>query len=58
MKKSNTIGILYFIVHLIVEICSFYVLTSYIQSEFVWILMLIYDSLAFVPQGFFGAVCK
>ena len=54
MKKSNTIGILYFIVHLMVEICSFYVLTSYIQSEFVWILMLIYDFLAFVPQGFFG----
>ncbi|MED9970358.1 MAG: hypothetical protein UFA98_10165 [Ruminococcus sp.] len=54
MKKGNLLGLIYFIVHFFVEVCSFYVVTSYTQSEYVWVLMLIYDFLAFVPQGFFG----
>lgn len=45
---------LYFAVHFSVEITSFYVLTSYTDSVYVWWLMLIYDFVAFVPQGFFG----
>ena len=54
MKKANTLGGLYFLVHFLVEITSFYVVTSYTQSPYVWILMFIYDFAAFVPQGVFG----
>ena len=54
MKRANAVGFLYFSVHFLVEITSFYVLTSYIDSPFVWLLMFIYDFMAFVPQGAFG----
>ncbi|MBR1532830.1 MAG: hypothetical protein IJ639_00560 [Ruminococcus sp.] len=54
MKKSNQLGMLYFVVHFLVEITSFYVLTCYIKSPLVWGVSLLYDFLAFVPQGFFG----
>lgn len=54
MKKYNQIGLLYFIIHFLVEITSFYVLTSYFSTPIVWGICLLYDSLAFVPQGFFG----
>ncbi|MBQ3264924.1 MAG: hypothetical protein IJH07_04015 [Ruminococcus sp.] len=54
MKKSNLTGLLYFIIHFLVEITSFYVLTCYIKSPYVWGLSLLYDFAAFVPQGFFG----
>lgn len=54
MKRAGTVGILYFMVHFLLEVVSFYVLTSYIQSPFVWVLFLAYDFAAFVPQGFFG----
>ena len=54
MKKANTLGGLYFLVHFLVEITSFYVVTSYTQSPYVWILMFVYDFVAFVPQGVFG----
>ncbi len=54
MKKSNQLGISYFIIHLLVEITSFYVLTCYFKSPFIWGLSLLYDFIAFVLQGFFG----
>ena len=54
MKKSNQLGLYYFIIHFLVEITSFYVLTYYIKSPIVWGLNLLYDFAAFVPQGFFG----
>lgn len=54
MKRSNQMGLFYFIIHFLVEITSFYVITSYIQSPMVWGICLLYDFLAFVPQGFFG----
>lgn len=54
MKKSNQLGMLYFVIHLLVEITSFYVLTCYIKSPVVWGISLLYDFAAFVPQGFFG----
>ena len=54
MKRYNQVGLLYFIIHFLVEITSFYVLTSYFSTPIVWGLCLLYDSLAFVPQGFFG----
>ena len=52
--KRNSIGILYFFIHFIIEITSFYIITTYTSSNLVWILALLYDFLAFVPQGLFG----
>lgn len=54
MKRGNTQGGLYFLVHFLVEVTSFYVLTCYTQSPYIWVLALIYDFAAFVPQGLFG----
>ena len=54
MKRSGILGLLCFVVHLILEITSFYIVASYTKSEAIWVLALIYDFLAFVPQGFFG----
>ena len=54
MKKAIAPGALYFLVHFIVEVTSFYALTSYTQSPYVWLLMFFYDFAAFVPQGLLG----
>ena len=54
MKRRNTLGGLYFLIHFMIEITSFYVLTCCTGSPFVWVLMLLYDFTAFVPQGVFG----
>ena len=54
MKKGTKTGVLYFIVHFLVEITSFYILTCCFKSPFIWGLSLLYDFIAFVPQGFFG----
>ena len=54
MKRSSQMGLLYFVIHLLVEITSFYIMTGYFKSPFVWGLSLLYDFAAFVPQGFFG----
>ena len=56
MKKANCVGTLYFVIHFLVEITSFYVLTSYVKSPYIWGLSLLYDFAAFVLQGFFGAL--
>ena len=53
-KNKNILGILYFIIHFIIEITSFYIVSSYIDTNLVWILALMYDFFAFVPQGIFG----
>ena len=52
--KKNIIGILYFFVHFIIEVTSFYIVTYYSTTTVAWILALAYDFFAFVPQGFFG----
>ena len=52
--KKNSLGILYFFIHLIIEITSFYIVTTYTNSNLVWVLALVYDFLAFVPQGLYG----
>ncbi|MBP3840489.1 MAG: hypothetical protein IK997_00015 [Bacilli bacterium] len=52
--KKNVIGINYFFIHFIIEVTSFYILTSYTKSNLIWIIALLYDFLAFVPQGLFG----
>ena len=50
-------GYLYFYIHFITEICSFYYLSSVIgNNAYLWVLPLIYDSLAFTPQSIFGYI--
>ena len=52
--KSNKIGILYFFIHFIFEITAFYTISSYTDSDLIWLLALMYDFYGFVPQGLFG----
>lgn len=52
--KKNALGIIYFFIHLITEITSFYILTTYTSSNLIWLIALFYDFFAFVPQGLFG----
>lgn len=54
MKKANTIGLLYFIIHFLIEITSYYVVFSYYDSEYIALFALVYDTLAFVPEGLYG----
>lgn len=54
VRKSNVLGLMYGFVHFVVEVSCFYVMSAYTDSEFVWTLGLMFDFLAFVPQGFYG----
>ena len=54
MKNPVAIGADCAVIHFIVEITTFYILYTYIDSEILLLLPLLYDFLAFVPQGIFG----
>ena len=55
--KNIATGYLYFYIHLITEIASFYLLTTMTNgARFVWLIPFIYDGLAFVPQALMGYV--
>ena len=56
MKKINIAGVLFGLVHFAVEISSFYVISSYVEYEHIWLLGLLFDFVAFVPQGLFGFI--
>ena len=56
MKKANTIGLLYFIIHFLIEITSYYVVFSYYDSEYIVLFALVYDTLAFVPESLYGMI--
>ena len=53
-RPENFLGILYFLVHFMVEITTFYIISSYVDSNIMWFLAFTYDFFAFVPQGLFG----
>ena len=54
-QKNIGCGYLYFYIHFIVEIVCFYYLTVITNgSRFVWLIPLLYDGLAFVPQSMLG----
>lgn len=53
-RPANVFGVAYFLIHLMVETVTFYIISSYTDSGLFWYLALIYDFLAFVPQGAFG----
>ena len=52
--NKNILCYLDFIIHFIAEITSFYILTLYTNNDLIWILALLYDFIAFVPQGLLG----
>lgn len=54
MKKSSQLGLYYFFIHFLLEVICFYTLTSYIKSPLIWGVSLLYDFVAFVPQGIVG----
>ena len=58
MKKYNNlnVGIIYFIVHFILEVTCFYILSSYMKSNYFWFIALFYDLFAFVPQSLVGGI--
>ena len=56
MKKGYIIGIIYFLVHFILEVSCFYTLAAYTNNEMFYVIALMYDLFAFVPQGLIGAI--
>lgn len=58
LKSENIVcGYLYFYIHFIVEIASFYFLSTVTgNSKFVWLIPFVYDGMAFVPQALIGYI--
>ena len=58
LNKDNVkTGYLYFYIHFIVEVVCFYYLSKVTNGMFiVWLIPLIYDAFAFVPQGVVGYI--
>lgn len=55
--KNLGAGFLYFYIHFVTEVICFFVLGRYAGSSInLWVIMLTYDMLAFVPQAFIGYV--
>lgn len=54
MKNINIQGVLYFFIHFITEVITFYIIGHYTSNELFYIIALIFDFLAFVPQGIIG----
>ncbi|MBR6351548.1 MAG: hypothetical protein IKR93_04430 [Firmicutes bacterium] len=57
-KKNNLgTGLLYFYIHFVTEVICFFVLGRYVGTgPEIWIIFLLYDMLAFVPQAMIGYV--
>ena len=54
-KDGLKTGIIYFLVHFMVEvICFFYLSKVTNNSIYMWIVPFMYDAIAFVPQGLIG----
>ena len=55
--KNLGTGFLYFYVHFVTEVICFFALGKYVESTPVmWMIMLAYDMLAFVPQSVIGYI--
>lgn len=57
MNNANRAGWMYFVVHFLVEVVCFYLMTS-INGDIMFLAMagILYDAMAFVPQGIIGAL--
>lgn len=53
-EDNITCGYLYFYIHFVVEVVCFYFLSKISNSPIVWLVPLIYDAFAFVPQSIIG----
>ncbi len=56
MKNKYLIGFIFFLVHFILEVTCFYTLAAYTNNNMFPIIALMYDLIAFVPQGLIGAI--
>ena len=57
MRKKYFVGLTYGFIHFSVEVASFYFIFSRIStSPLYWALALLFDALAFIPQGIFGSL--
>ena len=57
-KENIGCGYLYFYIHFINEVACFYFLGNLIGNQtYLWIMALLYDALAFLPQGIIGYIC-
>lgn len=55
--KKNAMGYLYFYVHFVTEVACFFFLARIVgDSALLWVLPLLYDCLAFVPQSLIGYI--
>ncbi len=57
MKKGSATAWCYFLIHLLVEVVCFQILYFYFKSiPLSWVMSLLFDFLAFVPQSLFGVL--
>ncbi len=57
-QKNISVGYLYFYIHFVTEVVCFYFMSKIIGDSYIlWILPLLYDVLAFVPQSLIGYIC-
>lgn len=56
MSRINAVGLMFAFVHFAVEVSCFYIISSYAHDERIWLLGLLFDFVAFVPQGLFGYI--
>ena len=54
--KKNIVGLIFFFVHFILEVTTFYILSTYTNNSLYWTIAILYDLFAFVPQAIFGAI--
>ena len=52
--KGTPQGMIYFFVHLLTEVVSFFIVTRYLGAPIAAALAFLYDFMAFVPQGLYG----
>ena len=56
-SKNITCGYLYFYIHFVTEVACFFYLSKVLgNSLFIWLVPLIYDGMAFVPQAVIGYI--
>ena len=55
-RAADRAGWLYFAVHFLVEVVTFYVLTAFVPDSAAWQIALLFDFFAFVPQGIYGYI--
>lgn len=56
-EKNIAVGYIYFYVHMVTEILCFFILSKIFGSKAIlWMMPLVYDAVAFMPQGIIGYI--